>query len=52
MLEPDGADKLIWLKRFNLITDEEFVIESAKYAGREEKRLLYEALKKEFEKEE
>jgi hypothetical protein len=51
VLEPDGADKLIWLKRFNLITDEEFVVESAKYAGREEKRLLYEALKREFEEE-
>ena len=51
VLEPDGADKLVWLKRFNLITDEEFVSESAKYAGREEKRVLYEALKKEFEKE-
>ncbi len=47
--DPDGAERLYWLEKFGMITEEEFQEESAKITDKSGKKKLYELLKKEFE---
>ena len=48
ILEPDGAERLYWLEKFGMITDEEFQAEAQQLAPQTERRKLHELLKKEF----
>ncbi len=47
--DPDGAERLYWLEKFGLITEEEFQAEVQKLAPLTGRKKLYEMLKKEFE---
>jgi hypothetical protein len=46
--EPDGAERLYWLEKFGMITEEEFRGEAKKLSSAKERRRLYELLGKEF----
>ena len=47
--EPDGAERLYWLEKFGIITEEDFQVEVEKLAPITERRKLYDMLKKELE---
>lgn len=47
--EPDGAERLYWLEKFGMVTEEEFQAEVAKVKSRTGREKLYELLKGEFE---
>lgn len=48
VLEPDGAERLYWLEKFGMITDEEFQAEVLLLTSQTERKKLFEILKKEF----
>jgi hypothetical protein len=46
--EPDGAERLYWLEKFGMITEEEFQEEAQKLTSVVKRRRLYELLGEEF----
>jgi len=48
VLEPDGTERLFWLEKFGMITEEEFEAEAGKVEGETEKIKLFEKLKKDL----
>ena len=49
VLEPDGAERLYWLEKFGMITEEEFQAEVKQLAPQANRLKLYQLLKKEYE---
>lgn len=47
--DPDGAERLYWLEKFDMITEEEFQADVQRLAPLTERKKLYEMLRKEFE---
>lgn len=43
--EPDGTERLYWLEKFGMITDEEFQAEVAQHKTRADKEALYDNLR-------
>lgn len=48
VLDPDGAERLYWMEKFGMMTEEDFQAEVAQLAPETERKKLYELLKKEF----
>jgi len=44
ILEPDGGERLYWLEKFGMITEEEFQEEAKKLSSQNERQKLYELL--------
>lgn len=47
--DPDGVERLYWLEKFGMITEEEFQADVQRLAPLPERKKLYEMLKKELE---
>ena len=47
--EPDGSERLFWLEKFGMITEEDFYVETQKLSSKASRENLYKLLRKEFE---
>ena len=47
--DPDGAERIYWMDKFGMMTEEDFEAEVAKLEPQEARKKVYEMLRKEFE---